>query len=53
VIRLVLPTLCSPRKTSLNFFRGEVDDEEKFVWPGAGEGVVDMAAGARESRYVR
>jgi hypothetical protein len=28
VIKLVLPTLCSPRKTSLNFFIGLVADEK-------------------------
>lgn len=34
VIKLVFPTLCSPRKTSLNFFNGLLE-EEKSV-PGAG-----------------
>jgi hypothetical protein len=34
VIKLVLPTLCSPRKTSLNFFNG-LFEVEKSV-PGAG-----------------
>lgn len=28
VIKLVFPTLCSPRKTSLNFLSGLVDDEK-------------------------
>lgn len=35
VIRLVFPTLCSPRKTSLNFFRGLLLE----VNSPAGEGV--------------
>ena len=29
VIRLVLPTLCSPRKTNLNFFKGLLVEVEK------------------------
>jgi hypothetical protein len=28
VIKLVFPTLCSPRNTSLNFFSGFEDDEK-------------------------
>jgi len=29
-MRLVFPTLCSPRKTSLNFLRGLVDAEKSL-----------------------
>ena len=30
VIKLVFPTLCSPRNTSLNFFNGEVEAEKSL-----------------------
>ena len=42
VIRLVFPTLCSPRKTNLNFFKGLLEEGKS---PAAGEGVwvTDMA----------
>lgn len=40
VMREVLPTLCSPRKTSLNFLSG---DEATYSPPGVGVAAEDIA----------
>ena len=38
-IKLVFPTLCSPKNTSLNFFNGEVEAEKSL---GFGVDELDM-----------